>query len=96
MSRTFALAGLGMFGAGALKLRQHMASADPFAAYWCRTPGADGALGGAGGEWLALGHCWGCYAMAIGAAMLGLAAWRALQSPRRPAAIRLFRPWSRF
>ncbi len=91
MSWTITLAGLGAVGAGAMKIRQHMAVGDPFAAYWCRTSGADGALSSAGGEWLALGHCWGCYSMVIGTALLGLAAWRALHRSRSFTAVRLLR-----
>lgn len=88
MSWKVALAGAGALGAGLVKMRQHMASADPFAAYWCRTPGSEDALtGGGAGEWLLLGHCWGCYVAAIGAAMLIMAGWKRLQSSGARVAI---------
>ena len=89
MSWKIALAGAGILGAGLVKMQQHMSSADPFAAYWCRTPGSEGALVKSGGEWLILGHCWGCYAAAAGAAMMAFSAWQAFSARRRGAAIRL-------
>lgn len=78
----FRLATLGAiaFVAGLVKLQLHAAAnaADPFALAWCRTPGSEAALPAQrGGEWLLMGHCWGCYVAAAGAAMLAFATWRA-------------------
>ena len=80
MTGRLILIGAGALGAGLAKMRAHMASADPFAAFWCRTPAGETGLVASGGEWLAFGHCWGCYAAALGAGMLALAGWRKLQA----------------
>ncbi len=65
------LPGLGLMLAGLLKAWQHQGiqTADPFASAWCRSPLAvEG-----GGELMLMGHCWGCYAAALGALLVLLA-----------------------
>lgn len=58
--------GLGLLAGGTAKAMHHVAAVDPMAAFWCRTPG----VAPAPEAWLFSGHCWGCVAAAMGAAML--------------------------
>lgn len=64
----FALPAFGLMVMGLFKAWQHQVAgtADPFAAAWCRSPLA----AEQGADMLLLGHCWGCYATAVGALML--------------------------
>jgi hypothetical protein len=72
---------------GALKALDHWS--DPFVQAWCRPAmGSDGMpllFAMVGGEPLFLGHCWGCYAAALGAAMVAVAVWRGVGHPARAA-----------
>lgn len=84
------LTGLALFAAGCVKQAEHMAelgrkaTLESFLALRCGgeasasvMPGIDAAS--------AL-HCWGCYAMAAGAAMVVFAGYAKLASPRRQLA----------
>ena len=64
--RALIASGATLFGVGTVKAMTHAKSADPMAAYWCRTPGVESA--DAAG--LFAGHCWGCPVAALGAALL--------------------------
>ena len=63
---------VGVTALGAVKTVAH--HADPFASAWCRTRTGGEVdipmLAKVGGEWLFMGHCWGCYATLLGALAL--------------------------
>lgn len=72
-------AGLALALAGTLKAVSHWN--DPFMQAWCR-PAAGGSswpelFAVVGGEPLLLGHCWGCYAAALGITVAARAGWKA-------------------
>ena len=75
------LAGIGLVITGGLKSLTHNQTTDPFKAFWCHSSELAST---AGGEFHLLGHCWGCYAAVLGAALITMcaltAAPQALQS----------------
>lgn len=85
----YAAFGAALIAAGSIRLNSHLAelgreaALQDFLAVRC---GGGAPLPGAGhvandGMLLAAAHCWGCYAMAAGVAVLGFALWQ-LAMPR--------------
>ncbi len=84
-----AAAGGALIVAGGTQLAHHLnrpMTLVDYLAFRCGTADTSLATGATGHALSALGHCWGCYAMAIGAGLLAFAAWRALglQRPGSP------------
>jgi len=79
-------AGALTFLTGLAKAMHTNATADPFAAFWCR-PAVEGAANG--GLLSFAGHCWGCPVAFVGAA-IALAALGAMALGRRNSATAAF------
>ncbi len=74
--------------AGAARLAEHINRAPTLQDYLAFRCGSDSQAFGPGTldhTLLSIGHCWGCYAMALGAALLLFAALRATHPARKSA-----------
>lgn len=78
-----AAAGAVTFLIGLAKAMHTNATADPFAAFWCR-PAVEGATNG--GLLSFVGHCWGCPVAFVGAG-IALTALGAMAIGRRTSAL---------
>ena len=90
-----AATGSALLVAGALQLAAHLNRAptlEDYLAFRCGPPGAGQDVTALAHLLGPAGHCWGCYAMAAGAALVGVTAWRwarnASHAARRPQRIR--------
>jgi hypothetical protein len=74
-----AAAGSVLFVAGALKFAEHLnrvPTLGDYLAFRCGPSGAGQDVSALGHLLDSAGHCWGCYAMAAGAALVAVSAWR--------------------
>ena len=79
MARLALMSGLGSAAviAGLAKIQQHLALlSDPLALAWC----GPGRASVDPSMVTVLGHCWGCYAAAVGVGILAYAGWDAATS----------------
>lgn len=83
-----AATGATLIVAGSVQFAHHLNRPPALADYLAFRCGAADPAAGQGplGEVLhAAGHCWGCYAMAIGAALIAISVWRAFGARRLPS-----------
>lgn len=74
-----AATGSALFVAGALKFAEHLnriPTLEDYLAFRCGPSGAGQDVSALGHFLGSAGHCWGCYAMAAGAALVAVSAWR--------------------
>lgn len=74
-----AATGSALFVAGALKFAEHLnrvPTLEDYLAFRCGPSGTGQDVSALGHFLGSAGHCWGCYAMAAGAALVALSAWR--------------------
>ncbi len=66
--------------AGAAKFADHLnrvPTLEDYLAFRCGGTGSVAEPGTWGHALLSVGHCWGCFAMALGAGLLAVSAWKA-------------------
>jgi hypothetical protein len=79
-----AATGSALFGAGAIRFSEHLnrvPTLDDYLAFRCGLSGAAQDGSALGHMLTSAGHCWGCYSMAAGAALVAVSAWRWARKP---------------